>query len=769
MGSSKRVTIGYRYFVGMHLVVCKGPVDEVQEIIAGKRIAWTGPITASQTIFINSPNLFGGDKKEGGIQGNVDLAFGENTQMKNTYLMNQLGANIPAFRGVLSLILNQCLVSSMTKYPKPWAVKVKRAAARSWYAARAEIPADVPNGIPGGSANGAHIIYEAMTDADWGLGLPITSLNDASFRAAADILYDENFGISLIFARQTQTEDFIQTILTHINGVAYISPTTGDFILKLIREPTAQEITDAIVLDETNIVELSSYERPSFAEMINEVVIQYRPQGALNDSSITVQDLASVQAQGGVVSQTFQYTGVDNANIAARVGQRELRQNSTPLAKLTLRVNREASGLLPGDIAKVTWPELGISNLVVRVFSTDYGDLLSGEIGLEVTEDIYSLPQTSYVVNQATNWVDPVGLPQASTAADLFELPYFEIATNFSEGDQNALTNTSAFLQAAVITPPSSSTNYQLFLSAAALPLTDYAFDIDGLYSPSALLNQDLPIATTATSQVVNIINFSGVLQTVEIGSYAYLNNEVVEVEALDTAANTMTIKRAILDSVPQNHLTGDRIYFIENNDAQGTEEYVADPVTSSGDNIFARFLTQTDIGVLLIADSLSRNIQFVGRQTKPFPPKVVTIEGVFYPTAREQLVTNDTDLAWRSSNRLLQITKPFGGFYSAASVNAPEANSRFVINLYGENNTLLRTEAVTGTAANVYSYTYTAANEQSDSSLTGRLNGSLRVEIYTIRTDGADDIESLRRYDHTFDRSGWGYQYGNYYGGGNF
>ena len=39
-GRRKKQTVGYRYRIGMHLVLCQGPVDAVQEIQIGDRSAW---------------------------------------------------------------------------------------------------------------------------------------------------------------------------------------------------------------------------------------------------------------------------------------------------------------------------------------------------------------------------------------------------------------------------------------------------------------------------------------------------------------------------------------------------------------------------------------------------------------------------------------------------------------------------------------------------------------------------------------------------------
>ena len=132
MGSKKKQVIGYKYFLGMHLVICHGPVDSIQKIIVGDREAWSGNVTASGDITIAASELFGGDKKEGGISGTVNVMMGELTQAKNTYLQSKIQTLIPAFRGVVSLVLKQCYVCAMSPYPKAWAIKVKRIPAKTW-------------------------------------------------------------------------------------------------------------------------------------------------------------------------------------------------------------------------------------------------------------------------------------------------------------------------------------------------------------------------------------------------------------------------------------------------------------------------------------------------------------------------------------------------------------------------------------------------------------------------------------------------------------
>jgi hypothetical protein len=91
MGSKSKPTIGYWYKVLLHLGVCQGPVDALLELRGGDKTAWTGVQEGSGTITINAKELWGGEKAEGGIQGDLDVMMGEGTQMPNAYLAANLG------------------------------------------------------------------------------------------------------------------------------------------------------------------------------------------------------------------------------------------------------------------------------------------------------------------------------------------------------------------------------------------------------------------------------------------------------------------------------------------------------------------------------------------------------------------------------------------------------------------------------------------------------------------------------------------------------
>ncbi len=137
------------YNIGVHFVLCHGPIDKITKILVDERTAWTGTGTGGP-LTIAAPDLFGGKLREGGITGVVDIAMGTPGQVANTYMSSKLGT-IPAFRGVVSAILNQVYVG-MNYYLKPWSflatrVHKRKTGAVQWQDGLAELPAST-SGIP---------------------------------------------------------------------------------------------------------------------------------------------------------------------------------------------------------------------------------------------------------------------------------------------------------------------------------------------------------------------------------------------------------------------------------------------------------------------------------------------------------------------------------------------------------------------------------------------------------------------------------------------
>jgi len=178
-------------------------------------------------------------------------------------------------------------------------------------------------GVCGPDMNPAHIIRECLTDKEWGMGYSTEDIDEESFTIAADVLFSEELGISILWDRETTIEAFIKEITRHVDAALYVDRRTGKFKIKLIRDDYSA--SDLITLDPTNIERVENYRRPSFGELVNTVTVLYMECPDDVQGSVTVQDIALIQAQGGSIGATVEYMGFSNRTNAQYAATRTRR------------------------------------------------------------------------------------------------------------------------------------------------------------------------------------------------------------------------------------------------------------------------------------------------------------------------------------------------------------------------------------------------------------------------------------------------------------
>jgi len=835
MGSGKKVTVGYRYYMGLQFGICHGPVDSLHQIIVGDREAWNGSQTTGGSLAIDAPELFGGDKREGGIVGVLDVAMGESTQTENSYLVSQLGAAIPAFRGILSAIWRGGQVSSNNPYVKPWAFRVKRilqgwSTGAAWYPEKAEIPllvesnsysgylshvtasnqltgqpypsTDIPvpvmtnatvediaraavdtrntnyiagagpsaqqvyyisssynpstkivsaigndtgnNYPPGttvasvgevemicasggasswdgsgvvcstsssiGAMNPAHIIYECITDSAWGMGYPTSSIDSASFTAAADALYAEGFGLSFLWSQQETIENFVQIVLDHIGALLYVRPDTGAFALKLIRSD--YDRGTLAQYGPGNLIAAEDYQRQAWGETINEVTVIYTDLHTGKDSTVTAQDMANIEIQGGAVAQTRNYPGIQTSTLAQRVAMRDIQSVSTPLARIKLTATRAAWQVFPGDVFRLTWPEYDIDDVVYRVLAVNRGTLQDGAIVIDAVEDVFGLPTNTYLAEQPGEWVEPSGDAAAAPYRKLLESPYWDLARNLSAADLDYVDPLAGYLETLAVRPNGVAINYGIHARTGA---ADYAEIGNGDFCPSATVVAALSKTTTAIS-LENAVD----LDLVVAGGYAVIDAEYVLVSAIDAVDGVATISRGVLDTVPTEHAAGARIWFADSWQGVSSTEY------ADAEAIDVKLLTASSSGALSLAAAPVDSLTFDQRHYRPYAPGKVLVNSGAYP----EWIDGSAALAlsWAHRDRLLQTA--YIVEQSEASIG-PEAGTTYNLRIYGEEDDLIKTfSGLSGT-----SQTYATTDETADSMIPA--SGASYAMTWTPRTSG--------------------------------
>jgi len=260
--------VGYRYSYGLDLALCWGPVDSLNavevddgfimkanETFAGKtapaRGLERGTIASDfyQYAGIVDPGFFGGEKTGGYIAGDMTFFFGTDTQQVspylksvNTELIDLHGTGVTADfvrkydllssqKGVCHLVWEGGVLGERPTVPQ-FKIHISRYPT-GLTTAFSRINVDATTGQA--DANPAHVIYEILTDTNWGLSLDPTLIDRQSFLDVAEQLHTEGNGFSYTIQSPKQAKKVIDSINDQINS-SLTQDSEGKFVLKLLRE-----------------------------------------------------------------------------------------------------------------------------------------------------------------------------------------------------------------------------------------------------------------------------------------------------------------------------------------------------------------------------------------------------------------------------------------------------------------------------------------------------------------------------------------------------
>ncbi|MDX0262885.1 hypothetical protein GOC60_17025 [Sinorhizobium meliloti] len=585
-------------------------------------------------------------------------------------------------------------------------------------------------------SNPAHIIYECLVNTDWGMGSPPTAIDIASFEAAAEVLYAERFGLSMIWTQQSTIESFVSEVLDHIEAVLFVNPRNGLLTLKLIRNDYDVDALPVFTPDNSSV---TKFARKLWGETINEIVVTFTNPANEEEETVTAQDLANIEAQGGIVSDGRNYYGVRVKALATRLAHRDLRAASTPLASCDIEANRAAWNLLPGDCLKLHSPDDGIDKIVMRVGPVDYGKPGESTIRASLVEDIFSLPLADYELPPDTAWQPVSETPSPADYTLAFTLPYYLVV---NEVDQTVLNAGWEYPEtfAGVLAAEAGQDTAEFELFEA---------DGDDLGTKTIVSRAELAADIPAEPlTVLPTFPFRTQGNPPTVGG-------LVLIEGADDAASEIcaitgeypagyTVERGVLDTVPRAWPAGTPVWFLDAN-----HENTDDTVRSEAETVLYRVLPRTSLGLLdanaapVISETLS------ARPHLPLRPANVRVGGdPGFAGAVDQDGVDPIPVTWSRRNRLTEDTVIVP--WDAADVT-PEAGQTTRIEILDLGGAVLALhDDIAGTAFDVPL-----------ASFAGNSRGNVRVSAKR------DDLISLQAHEiEVIVATGYGYGYGYNYGG---
>lgn len=726
------------YRMSIHFGICAGPVDAIEAIYVGEKVAWQGSVSDLAEIPIDKPELFGGVKKEGGLKGVLHFLPGAALQVIPAVLAQRFGKTpdtCPGFRGLTSIMFigagtrEGFLWGANNPYLRPIWAKVRRTS-KGLDEALAKIGPDT---------NGAHMVFECLTNRDWGMGAPTGLIDVASFHGGAETLFDESFGLSMMWTRQSPIENFIAEVLDHIQATLFVNPRTGLLTFKLLRDD--YDLDSLRVISPDNAT-LSNFQRKAWGETVNEIVVTYTNPENEEDLTTTAQDLANIGIQGEIISSGRNYYGVRNGALAQRLAERDLRASSAPIASCDATLDRSGWDLLPGEVNKLTWPEYGIENLVVRAGSVNYGKPGAGSIKASLYEDIFSFTTAAYFTPPDTEATDPSEFPAPMEFVHLLTAPAYLTARALGE-EADALDYPEVVAAVLAAQDSDDTLSYEL-MTEAVLPNGDTVFENAGTKQlvGRALLAEAL--TAEASSEVAAFDDVLGdeppAASFVFIGDGAEDETEIALIQSVDE--DGWTLLRGVLDTTPRAWPEGTPVWFVEVGD-----NIVDTTLRSEGETVEYKLLPRTSKGLLAEAEAEIESVVLTGRPHLPNRPANVTVGGVAFGEL-DAGGLDEIAVTWANRNRLLETTQVLG--WDDADVT-PEAGQTTVVTVLSAGGDVLAVhDGLTGTSFDLPAASFGNAS-----------GGRVRV---TAERDG---LESLQGHEiEVTGLTGYGRAYGFGYGG---
>lgn len=672
--SSKRQTIGYKYYVGLDLAVCLGPGFVFKRLWLGKYEIWNGCLFAGNCqniIDINLPELFGGQDKNGGVAGQIALYCGDYDQVQDSYLISKIDNDVPAYVGVAHMVFRKFYWGNSANI-EPVYVE------GSYFTNSLNTYFNVmPNGL---DINPVECLYDLYVNGWGNLAIDPALINAPQWRLAAQKVFNEGNGMSIIVGNSNTGADVSKQILKQINGTIFQNPSTGLFDLVLIRQDYV--LADLPVLGPAQISSVNNFTKKLWNETTNRVRVKFtdRSQGYKEDTVAQADDFANIRFQKRINAAEFAFPTIFDADLANTVAARELANLNVPLYQCELTADRSEVDLLPGQPFVLNWPEYGIQSVVMRVRKMGLGSLSDGKVTFGVVQDEFA-SDAVIIGKPSTSTTPPADYTAKAITEINFELPYWLKATaGFS---LDAGKSHFAFLA----TKPS------VYSLGYNFVVNDGTENVEVLtrepYTPNAKLAAPLAkLAGFETGVVAEVLinnvsdasfftNAAGI-DTVRAGhGLFYLNGELLAyATAEDNGDGTWTlgeVHRALVDTAWTGGAAGDRLYIVR--DQIGF-------LPDDGD-IGGRLQDVTGAGGFSLADAPFVALAGTGRADRPYPPDYFTANGErsLEPVTSGDVVT----LEWRNRNRL---TNPAVMKFEDDADEVPEDGTTWVVKVEDETGT---------------------------------------------------------------------------------
>lgn len=367
------IVVGYNYFGSLALALCVGPVTTLHEIRNSDKVIWTGPLESTSadengmTLIVTS-------------LGPVNFYWGTDTQLPDSLLealeLDTGSGIIPAIiAGLPRVCYAVCSRFRWGRQPAPPALEF----VLSKYPSSLTLTSHNLTG----DAVLPECLYEWLTDTFYGLGVPASKIDTASFVAACETLIAEDLGVSPFVDDFSDAREVLGKFNEYVEGFPYIK--NGKIFYRLIRDgdETPIAIGDADIAEEPQPRnegwdETWNFTRVSFKDRLNK----------WSDGTGVYDDPANGIITGEDRSKQYDLNWITRQSVADKIAAKLGIKGGKPAAFWNLSLLPQYRTLAPGKMLSVTHAKLGITARPMRVVEITQGSAEEPMVQVQCVEEV---------------------------------------------------------------------------------------------------------------------------------------------------------------------------------------------------------------------------------------------------------------------------------------------------------------------------------------------------------------------------------------------
>lgn len=279
--------------------------------------------------------------------------------------------------------------------------------------------------------NPAAVLYDLLTNTQYGLGLAASQIDAANFSTASEYFHEQKLGINFILSPHLQAREVIAKVQSWVDCLLTLSD-ENTYQIKVMKN----DDTPVATMTDDDFLEFT-FQRRSWDDTYNDFRADYTPDHGWLQKTLILKNEANISVTGSERQKKIDLTAFCDVAMASKRLHVAMKRESYPYALGQAMTNLKFSHVAAGDVVTVNSAEYGI-NTQFRVIARDTSEVDQNKVTFQMMQMTEKISDANY-----EDAADPLGTeePGQMAAEDDIENLTFPAFTDTSTARSVAFTD----------------------------------------------------------------------------------------------------------------------------------------------------------------------------------------------------------------------------------------------------------------------------------------------------------------------------------------